>query len=158
MIRDPIAELYTHHPYPPPVEKPDRAPVRGHGALAGNDSQPQCRRGPERRDVESRCGEPSPTVTAGRITCQSGCRARLCIQERLPAGAAGILISRYHSSPDLILPIDATEKRMLDAVDGRRTIAATTGTARGDELLRRARHFFERLYWYDQIVFDSSRS
>jgi hypothetical protein len=82
----------------------------------------------------------------------------LCIQERLPAGAAGVLISRYHSSPDLILPVDATEKRMLDAVDGRRTIAAITEAAGGDELLPRARHLFERLYWYDQVVFDSSRS
>jgi hypothetical protein len=47
---------------------------------------------------------------------------------------------------------------MLDAVDGRRTIAAITEAAGGDELLPRARHLFERLYWYDQVVFDSSRS
>ena len=107
MIRDPIAEFYTHHPYPPPVENLDRAP------------------------------------------------GTLCIQERLPAGAAGILISHDHSSPGLILPIDATEKRMLDAVDGRRTVAAITGTAGGDELLPQARHFFARLYGYDQVVFDS---
>ena len=43
----------------------------------------------------------------------------LCVQERLPAGAAGVLLSRYHTSPDLVLVIDAQEKRMFDAIDGR---------------------------------------
>ena len=80
----------------------------------------------------------------------------LCIQERLPAGAAGVLISRYHTCPDLILPIDAGEKEMLDAVDGRRNIAAIVADAGGDRLLSRARRLFQRLFWYDQVVFDSS--
>ncbi len=80
----------------------------------------------------------------------------LCIQERLPAGAAGVLISRYHTSPDLILPIDAGEKEMLEAIDGRRSIAAIAADVGGDQLLPRARSLFERLFWYDQVVFDSS--
>ena len=80
----------------------------------------------------------------------------LCIQERLPAGAAAVLISRYHASPDLILPIDAREKEMLEAVDGRRSIAAIVADAGGDRLLPRARSLFEKLFWYDQVVFDSS--
>jgi hypothetical protein len=80
----------------------------------------------------------------------------LCIQERLPAGAAGVLVSRYHASPDLILPIDALEKEMLDAVDGRRSIAAIVG-AGGDRMLR-AGVFFQKLLWYDQVVFDSSNA
>jgi hypothetical protein len=82
----------------------------------------------------------------------------LCIQERLPAGAAGVLLSRFHSSPDLILPVDAREKQMLDEVDGRRSIAATAEAAGGDESSARTRHLFERLFWYDQVVFDASRS
>jgi SAM-dependent methyltransferase len=79
----------------------------------------------------------------------------LCIQERLPAGAAGVLISRYHSSPDLILPIDAREKQMLDAVDGHHTFAAIAQTAGGSALLPQARCLFEKLFWYDQVVFET---
>ena len=82
----------------------------------------------------------------------------LCIQERLPAGAAAVLISRYHSSPDLILPIDAREKQMLDAVDGRRTIAAIAQGTGGDAELLHAKRLFETLFRYDHVVFDSSRS
>ncbi len=80
----------------------------------------------------------------------------LCVQERLPAGAAGVLVSRYHASPDLILAIDAQEKQMLEAIDGRRTIAAIVDRAGGERLLPRARTFFERLFWYDQVAVNSS--
>ena len=82
----------------------------------------------------------------------------LCVEERLPAGAAGVLLSRYHASPDLILPIDAHEKTMFDAIDGRRSIAKIVDHAGGDRLLPRARALFEKLLWYDQVVFDSSQS
>jgi SAM-dependent methyltransferase len=81
----------------------------------------------------------------------------VCVQQRLPAGAAGVLLSRYHTHPDLIVIIDALEKQMLDAVDGRRSIAQIVDGA-GDRLLPRARVFFERLHWYDQVVFDSSQA
>jgi SAM-dependent methyltransferase len=81
----------------------------------------------------------------------------LCVQERLPAGAAGVLLSRYHASPDLILVIGAQEKRMFEAIDGRRSIAEIVDRAGGDSTWRRAaRIFFERLWWYDQAVFDVS--
>ena len=63
----------------------------------------------------------------------------LCIQERLPDGAAGVLMSRYHAYPDLIVIIDPLEKRMLDAVDGRRSIATIVDGAGGGRLLPRAR-------------------
>ena len=78
----------------------------------------------------------------------------LCIQERLPVGAAGVLISRYHRSPDLILPIDAREKQMLDAVNGHRSIAAIAEAAGGSALLPLTRTLFEKLFWYDQVVFE----
>ena len=80
----------------------------------------------------------------------------LCIQERLPPGAAAVLLSRYHSSPDLILPIDALEKRMFDAIDGRSSIAQIIGVAGRPESREQARTFFEKLWWYDQIVVDAS--
>ena len=82
----------------------------------------------------------------------------LCVEERLPAGAAGVLLSRYHTSPDLILPIDALEKHMVNAIDGRRSIANIVDHAGGERLLPRARTLFEKLFWYDQVVFDASQS
>jgi len=38
-------------------------------------------------------------------------------------GAAGVLLNRSQRFHDLILVIDAKEKRMCDAIDGRRSIA-----------------------------------
>ena len=80
----------------------------------------------------------------------------LCIQERLPPGAAAVLLSRYHSSPDLILPIDTVEKRMFEAIDGRRSIAQIAVLASGRDAQSRARAFFEQLWWFDQIVVGAS--
>ena len=47
---------------------------------------------------------------------------------------------------------------MLDAVDGRRSIAEIVDRAGGDRVLPRAQALFEKLHWYDQVVFDSSTS
>jgi len=85
----------------------------------------------------------------------------ICIQERLPAGAAAGLINQTHTYTDLIMPIDATEKRMLDAIDGKCSIGdiarRTVASSRKESSLDLARHFFERLWRYDQVVFDASR-
>ena len=40
----------------------------------------------------------------------------ISVQERLPPGAAGVLINRTHAYRDLIMPIDSTEKRLVDAL------------------------------------------
>jgi SAM-dependent methyltransferase len=75
-----------------------------------------------------------------------------CIEERLPAGAAAVLLNRSHQHHDLIVPIGKTQKTMFDAIDGRRTIAEI-GRSRNREL---AKELFERLWRYDQVVFDTS--
>ena len=80
----------------------------------------------------------------------------LCIRERLPAGAAAVLLNRSHPYHDLIVPVDAHEKRMFDAIDGRRTIAEIIDYVGGDGARPRARALFEKLWWYDQVVFDAS--
>jgi SAM-dependent methyltransferase len=77
----------------------------------------------------------------------------LCVNERLPPGAAAVLINRAHTHTDLILPVDAQEKRLFDAIDGERTIGEI---ARGLPTFDVARSLFERLWWYDQVVFDAS--
>jgi hypothetical protein len=79
----------------------------------------------------------------------------VCVQERLPPGAAAVLINRTHSYRDIFLAIDPAEKRLFDAVDGTRTIRDILVRAVSDQ--RMARSFFERLWWHDQVVFDASK-
>jgi hypothetical protein len=79
----------------------------------------------------------------------------LCVQERLPPGAAAVLLNRAHPFHDLILAIRPQEKRMFDAIDGRRSIAEIAGHA-GEHA--RARAFFQKLWWYDQVVYDASKA
>lgn len=77
----------------------------------------------------------------------------ICVEEGVPAGAAAVLINRSHTYRDLYLPIDAAQRRLYDAIDGERTIGEIA-RARGVD---GAGPFFERLYRYDQVVFDASR-
>jgi SAM-dependent methyltransferase len=78
----------------------------------------------------------------------------ICVQEKLPPGAAGVLINRSHTYTDIYLPIDAQQKNLYDAVDGKRSI----GEIAPETALRNiARVLFERLWQYDQVVFDASR-
>jgi len=71
-----------------------------------------------------------------------------------------VLINQTHTYRDLFLPIDAAEKRLFDAINGERSVGdivaraarATTGTS----VLEAARALFERLWRYDQVVFDRS--
>ena len=77
----------------------------------------------------------------------------IAVRERLPPGAAAVLINRGHTYPDLVLPIDAQEQRLVDAIDGSRSVG---DIARGAACPDRARALFERLYRCDQIVFDAS--
>jgi hypothetical protein len=80
----------------------------------------------------------------------------LCVRERLPAGAAAVLLNRGHLQHDLIVPINAEEKRMFDAIDGQRNIAGIVAVAGRERVRARAHGFFEKLWSYDQIVFDAS--
>ncbi len=77
----------------------------------------------------------------------------IAVRERLPPGAAAVLINRNHSYNDLYLPIDSSEERLLAAIDGTRSISQIC-----DETHERgaAADFFRRLWRWDQIVFDTS--
>jgi SAM-dependent methyltransferase len=85
----------------------------------------------------------------------------ICVQERLPPGAAAVLINQTHTCRDLILPIDSTQKRWFDAIDGRCSLGEilekTLPSSKTNPQLDMARTFFERLWWYDQVVFEASR-
>jgi hypothetical protein len=58
--------------------------------------------------------------------------------------------------PRLFLPIGAEEKLMFDAIDGRRNIAEIIEQTK--QSAAAAQVFFEKLWWYDQVVFDNSQS
>jgi len=85
----------------------------------------------------------------------------ICIQDRLSAGAAAVLINQTHTYRDLLLPIGSREKQLFDAIDGERSIgeiAERTLSSLDRTNLEVTRAFFERLWWHDQVVFDSSRT
>jgi SAM-dependent methyltransferase len=84
----------------------------------------------------------------------------ICVQDRLPTGAAAVLINQNHTYTDLYLAISSIEKRVFDAIDGHRTIGdilrIALAPSQDEPQLEMARAFFERLWWHDQIVFDAS--
>ena len=86
----------------------------------------------------------------------------ICVQDPLPPGAAGVLINRSHTYTDLILPISRMEKMWLDAIDGVRSIAEIakicTSPSSPKTDFDSACSFFDRLWGYDQVVFDTSRA
>jgi hypothetical protein len=85
----------------------------------------------------------------------------ICVRDRLPPDAAGVLINQSHTCRDLFLPIDATEQLLFDTIDGRCSIEEiverTLSSSQMMAPLDMARAFFEKLWWYDQVVFDTSR-
>jgi SAM-dependent methyltransferase len=81
----------------------------------------------------------------------------VCVRERVPPGSVAVLINRAHSFTDLVLTVDAFENRLLGAIDGKRTLAEILSVA-GDRDDKRALGFFQRLWQYDQVVFDASRT
>jgi SAM-dependent methyltransferase len=85
----------------------------------------------------------------------------ICVRDRLPPDATGVLINQSHTCRDLFLPIDATEQMLFDTIDGRCSIEEiverTLLSARIVAPIDMARRFFEKLWWYDQVVFDTSR-
>jgi SAM-dependent methyltransferase len=85
----------------------------------------------------------------------------IAVQERLPVGAAAVLINQTHTYRDLYLPITAIEKALFDTINGNATISkivtSVLPSVHQNGQYDMACTFFERLWWYDQIVFDASR-
>ncbi|MEA3441817.1 MAG: class I SAM-dependent methyltransferase [Chloroflexota bacterium] len=84
----------------------------------------------------------------------------ISVREKLPPGAAAVLINQAHTYPDLYLPVNTEEENLVEGIDGKRTIAEIVREAaatKGRQLHHeQVRTFFERLWWYDQVVFDAS--
>jgi len=82
----------------------------------------------------------------------------VCVRERLPPGSVGVLINRAHQFTDLLLYLDAFDERLFTAIDGKRSVAEILQKAGvAADLEGRAVNLFERLWQYDQVVFDASR-
>ncbi len=80
----------------------------------------------------------------------------ICVQDRVPPGAAGVLVNQTHLFNDLFIIINEHEKRAFEAMDGRRSISEIVEKVEG--IAPVAREFFEKLWRYDQVVFDTSKS
>lgn len=83
----------------------------------------------------------------------------ICVQDRLPPGAAAVLINQTHTYKDLFLPIASAEKQWFDAIDGESSIGEIVERSLSSSHrtnLEMPRTFFERLWWHDQVVFDAS--
>lgn len=78
-----------------------------------------------------------------------------CVTDQLPPGAVGVLLNRTHLFDDLYIPVSADEKEIYEAIDGQRSVSEILELTAKDASL--ARPFFEKLWHYDQAVFDTSR-
>lgn len=78
----------------------------------------------------------------------------VCVRDRLPPGAAAVLINTTHTYPDIVLPIDALELSVVESVDGSRTLGQIVDDALPGDPRRfeTGRRFFERLWLHDQIA------
>jgi SAM-dependent methyltransferase len=110
---------------------------------------------------DDRTGESQPIRFAGdgwREYVPIAIPWTVCVRERLPPGSVAVLINRAHPFTDLILTVNAFEDRLLNAIDGKRTLGQILSLVSGDrEGESRALAFVERLWQYDQVVFDASR-
>ena len=82
----------------------------------------------------------------------------LTIKDRAPAGVSAVLINPSHMYPDLALFIDAAQERLLNAIDGERSVGEILQSAAGTIGDAEGRQFFERLWEHDLIVFDAKRA
>ncbi len=73
------------------------------------------------------------------------------VTERLPPGAAAVLINSAHTFTDLFLPVDQEQLRLFEAIDGSRTIREVLALSD----FSRSRDFLKELWDYDQIVLRS---
>jgi len=73
-----------------------------------------------------------------------------------PPDTVAVAINRAHTYPDLALPMNATQNRLLEAIDGKSTLHEIIQITGEGNRKKQALNFFRRLWQYDQIVFDAS--
>jgi hypothetical protein len=79
-----------------------------------------------------------------------------CVRDQVPAGSIAVIWNPACGYPDLMMPINSAEDRLLAQIDGRRTLGEIVDRCEPSHSATRVLQFFERLWQYDQIVFDVS--
>ena len=109
---------------------------------------------------DDRSGDAQPITFAGerwRDYVPIALPWTVCVRERVPPGSIAVLINRAHTFTDLICTVDVFEDALLGAIDGTRTLdEILTAVVKDERHERRALDFFERLWRYDQVVFNAS--
>lgn len=82
----------------------------------------------------------------------------MSVTERLPPGAAAVLINRTHMYPDMFIPVDLKQVMMYEAIDGRLSIGELLELQKAEPDSPVGREFFQKLWQYDQVVFDTSKA
>jgi hypothetical protein len=83
----------------------------------------------------------------------------ICIQENLPHGAAAVLINQSHTFKDLVLILNAAEKKLFDGIDGNASVGNIISKNSDSPLPTDSScRFFERLWHWDQVVFYQSKA
>ena len=80
----------------------------------------------------------------------------LCIRDRGTAWLRGGLAESGHQHRDLMLPINACAGSPVGSIDGERSLGDIVAGIERSGGAHRAVQFFQRLWRYDQIVFDAS--
>jgi SAM-dependent methyltransferase len=80
----------------------------------------------------------------------------MCVMEGLPPGFAGALVNQTHTFNDLYVLVNEQEKQLVEAIDGHRSVSEIVESL--PESAPWAREFFEKLWSYDQVVFDTSKA
>jgi SAM-dependent methyltransferase len=80
------------------------------------------------------------------------------VREQLPPGSVAVLLNPVHKHPDLVLPINTMEDRLCAQIDGKRTFGEIAQGYTQKDIAGRVQPFFEKLWQYDQIVVDASRT
>jgi len=69
-----------------------------------------------------------------------------------------VLLNPVHKHADLVLPINTIEDRLFRQIDGKRTLGEIVRGYAEKDVTGRALPFFHKLWQFDQIVIDVSRT
>ena len=67
----------------------------------------------------------------------------ISVEERLPANVSAVLINQAHVDRDLVMFVNAREKRVFEQIDGHTTLGTISGASA---------EFGRRLWWHDLVV------
>ncbi len=81
----------------------------------------------------------------------------ISVKENLPPGTAAVLINQNHTYTDIYLPINKEEELLYESINGKRNISEIINMTSSTEDVDHVTTFFQRLWHYDQIVFDTSQ-